>query len=327
MRIVQTGWRTLVAETARIHEDRDGRILLVMLQLFLAAATLACANHHHVPKVSPIDWHQEFDVFVHSDGRFAHEVLVRGEGPPVLLLHELPGAMNETLALAMRLARDGFRVYLPILFGKPGEDATMRNTFRSCGTREFDCLSDESAGAIVGWLRDLSREIHEREPGRSLASIGMCLTGSIPLELAADPWMVAPVLSQPALPLFGGKDELAVSPASLACVRKRALPVLYFRYSGDPLSRPERLARLETALPGQVRAQTIDSSKGNAHGLPEDAHAVLSSGYVEGHPEHPGAEAYATLVEFLGERLAADGASARPGGSTSAGASTGCEGR
>ena len=103
------------------------------------------------------------------------------------------------------LLRQGFRVYLPILFGEPGDDATMRNTIRSCGTREFDCLSKDSSGAVVRWLRHLSQAIRDREgePALRMGVIGMCLTGSIPLELAADPWMVALVVSQPALPLFG----------------------------------------------------------------------------------------------------------------------------
>lgn len=287
---------------------RGIRRFAFVLGLLLVPFQLAsCVDHHHGSPQPPVDWQREFTTFTHSDGRIAHEVLVRGEGPPVLLLHEIPGAMNETLALAMRLARDGFRVYLPILFGKPGDDAMVLNSIRSCVTGDFDCFSKESSGAVVGWLRDLSRTIRDREgdPEGGMAAIGMCLTGSIPLELAADPWVEGLVMSQPGLPLVGGDAALAVSPSSLACVRARALPVLYFRYSQDGISPQERLDALESALPGLVRARVIDSSAGNPHGLDDGAHAVLSSGYVD-RPGDPGAEAYSTLVAFLDERIGGD---------------------
>ncbi|MBK7951101.1 MAG: dienelactone hydrolase family protein [Deltaproteobacteria bacterium] len=292
-------------------ESKRGRGILrfpVILALLLVPLHLAsCVDHHHGSPQAPVDWQRDFTTFTHSDGRIAHEVLVRGEGPPVLLLHEIPGAMNETLALAMRLARDGFRVYLPILFGKPGDDAMVLNSIRSCVTGDFDCFSKEGSGAVVGWLRDLSRTIRDREgdPARGMAAIGMCLTGSIPIELAADPWIEGLVMSQPGLPLFGGEAALAVSPSSLECVRARALPVLYFRYSEDGISPQQRLDALESALPGLVRARVIDSSDGNPHGLDEGAHAVLSSGYVD-RPGDPGMEAYATLVAFLEERIGVD---------------------
>jgi len=298
--------RTALRTPARRRGARRPRLIpaLILGLAFHPILSAGCADHHHGPAPAPVDWRAEFTRFTHSDGRVEHPVLVRGDGPPVLLLHEIPGAMNETLALALRLARDGFRVYLPILFGEPGDDAMVRNTLRSCGTRAFDCLSHESSGEVVGWLRHLSRTIRDREgdPALRMGAIGMCLTGSIPLELAADPWMVALVVSQPALPLYFGDAALAVSPASIECVRTRALPVLYFRYSEDAISPAARLDALTAALPGLVRAEVIDSSAGNPHGLAPDAHAVLSSGYVD-RPGDPGALAYATLVDFLAERL------------------------
>lgn len=260
----------------------------------------ACVGHHHGRELAAIDWRLEFRSFSHSDGRFEHTVLVRGEGPPVLLLHELPGLTNDALDLAIRLSDDGFKVYLPVLFGTPGERAPVRNFLRSCGGREFRCYDGDSSGRIVEWIRDLSRAIHESEPGRPMAAIGMCLTGSIPLELVADPWVVAPVLSQPALPL-NGKSELATSALALECTNARGVKVLVFRFSEDKLSPPERLHALEAALPGLVEEDVIDSRPSNPYGISQKAHAVLSSEYspIKGHPTQ---QAYDKLLAYLRQR-------------------------
>jgi dienelactone hydrolase len=49
----------------------------------------------------------------------SHDVYVTGDGPPVLVMHELSGMNATAVDFARRLAREGFRVYLPHLFGKP----------------------------------------------------------------------------------------------------------------------------------------------------------------------------------------------------------------
>ena len=46
-------------------------------------------------------------------------VFFKGDGPGILLMHELPGMVEECVALADHIERQGFTVFLPLLFGKP----------------------------------------------------------------------------------------------------------------------------------------------------------------------------------------------------------------
>ncbi len=57
-----------------------------------------------------------------THGAIRHRVFWTGDGSPVLVLHELPGLSPAALRFGRRLAARGFRVYLPLLFGEPGQD-------------------------------------------------------------------------------------------------------------------------------------------------------------------------------------------------------------
>ena len=45
-----------------------------------------------------------------------------GKGPAVLVMHELPGLTPACISLAEDIAAAGFTVYLPLLFGRPGQN-------------------------------------------------------------------------------------------------------------------------------------------------------------------------------------------------------------
>ena len=49
-------------------------------------------------------------------------------------------------------------------------------------------------------LRALCLRLHEEVGGPGVGAVGMCLTGNFALALMVDPWLMAPVLSQPSLP-------------------------------------------------------------------------------------------------------------------------------
>ena len=69
---------------------------------------------------------------------FTHDVYSRGEGPPVIVIQELPGIGIETLQLADRLVAAGFQVVLPHLFGPLGKTQMLGNLVRVfCMRREF----------------------------------------------------------------------------------------------------------------------------------------------------------------------------------------------
>ena len=146
-----------------------------------------------------IDQHvRQFD-FPESSGDIQHTIYVKGEGPPIVILQELPGIGVETFALADRLIAAGFKVYLPHLFGKlgvkdSGLPATVHRIF--CIRREFQMFRVGQQSEIASWLRALCAEIQQRESGAQVGLIGMCLTGSFAIPLMAEDAVVAAVASR-----------------------------------------------------------------------------------------------------------------------------------
>src|SRR5882724_4292652 len=82
-------------------------------------------------------------------------------------------------------------------------------------------------------------------------AIGMCFTGNFALTMMLEPAMLAPVLSQPSLPLREPAG-LEIAPDELAAVRERLdredLTVLAYRFRGDRICRAERFAAYAAAL-------------------------------------------------------------------------------
>ena len=196
-----------------------------------------------------------------------HDVYVGGEGPPILILQELPGIGPETLKLASRLNDSGFRVYLPHLFGEFGEKTTVKNLVRLfCVRREFNMFAKGRQSPIATWMGALTREIKKRENSDGVGVIGMCLTGSFALTLMAEDAVIGGVASQPALPLFG-KDKLHMSKHDIgaACSGMAAKgPGLAMRYSDDKMSSERLFHALEKAFGGLV--ETLEYS-GDEHSL------------------------------------------------------------
>jgi hypothetical protein len=91
--------------------------------------------------------------FTHQ-GR-THEVYRAGSGPAVVVVHELPGIHPGVVELGQRLVDAGYTVYLPSLFGRPGEPfavgATLRSVLRVCVAREFTILADRTS-PVATWL-------------------------------------------------------------------------------------------------------------------------------------------------------------------------------
>ncbi|MEZ4701353.1 MAG: dienelactone hydrolase family protein [Rhodothermales bacterium] len=209
--------------------------------------------------------------FPFTTAGMAHWVYVsHASGPPVLLMHELPGLTPECKRLADTLAAEGFRVYMPLLFGDPEETAVGWNTVRVCISREFYLFSRQKTSPVVRWMRALVRAMTDREGVDRVGVIGMCLTGGFALALVAEPAVDAVVSAQPSLPLlFHG--ELGLAAGEQAAVVERVgrmgpCAVLGFRYEKDRLCRQERFDRL--------RALLGDGFDG--HVIPGAGHATLT---------------------------------------------------
>ena len=251
----------------------------------------------------------DFVVNEYSHAGYTYPVYRKGEGPGVVVIHEVPGVTPEVANFARRVADAGFTVFMPSLFGSPGKNFSIayaaQQLAMSCVRREFHVLAANRASPVTDYLRGLCRAVSE-ELGGPVGALGMCLTGNFALTLAVDPWVRAPVLSQPSLPLMR-KAGMHVSPADLAKVRQRVdgeqLKVLGLRFTADPLCTGGRFAALREALGDGFEAVEIDSEKGNAHGIPRTAHSVLTKDLVdkEGHPTR---QALARVISFFREELA-----------------------
>lgn len=245
-----------------------------------------------------------------ADG-ITHTVYQKGDAsqPGVLLMHELPGMTPACLDLAERLHGDGFTVYLPLFFGRPNTVSFVDYTLRVCVSREFYLLASHQASPITGWLRALCREIHARCGGRGVGAIGMCLTGGFALSLLVDESVMAPVLSQPSLPLGvtrARQAALGLSSAELVAAQQRVatqdIPILALRFSGDRLCPAARFASLRAAFGDRLQTIEIDSSPGNPHGISATAHSVLAADFVAD-PNHPTQQAYDAVVAMLRQQL------------------------
>lgn len=244
--------------------------------------------------------------FLHDEIR--HTLYTRGNGPGIVLIHELPGLTQSCIALANRLVDAGYRVYMPLLFGKPGKKAMKRNLAHVCISREFRILAMHKTSPIVAWLRAVCLKAHAECGGPGVGAIGMCLTGNFTISLMADPVMLAPVSCQPSLPFpvtRNHKAAVALAPKELEAAKKRAAagqPLMCFRFSNDDISPEARFKALETHFGSAFLGTQIDSSAGNPHGISPKAHAVLTSDFVnqEGHPTHT---ALNEVLSFFSRRL------------------------
>lgn len=235
-----------------------------------------------------------------------------GQGPGIVVMTEVPGITPEVAAFAERLVGAGYEVAMPDLFGTAGKPLGRRYGLRTiagaCVSREFALLAAKQASPVTDWLRALARDLAERTSG-PVGAIGMCLTGNFALALALDETLVAPVLSQPSLPVGPTKCQKAgvhLSDAGLAILKRRVedegLRVLGMRFSHDMLSPVERFDSLREALGEGFEAIEIDSGPGNAHGIPRIAHSVVTNDLVD-RPGHPTRDALDRLLAYFDERL------------------------
>lgn len=225
-----------------------------------------------------------------ADGGIAHSVYSAGAGAPVVVLHELPGMVEECLDLGLILSKH-FRVHLPLLFGEPGKSSMLGNALRICMAREIHLFSTNGPGPLLGWTRALCRKLKAEAGVPGVGVIGMCLTGGFALALVADDSVLAPVVAQPSLPVFVHKASLGLAEADAKAVQARAAAlgpncVLGLRYAGDRIAPAERIENIKKLI-----GPAFDYEE-----FPGNQHATLTV--------HRQARALERTVAFLRERLA-----------------------
>lgn len=228
-----------------------------------------------------------------ADGR-SYDTYRRGTGSGVIVIHEIPGMTPEVIAFAQEVVDAGFTVVMPHLFGDPGRPLSVGYAAsvvpKVCVSKEFTTFATGRTSPIAGWLRALSRSLHEELGGPGVGVVGMCFTGGFALAMMVDASVAAPVLAQPSLPFPVGarrSADLGLSPADLKVVKARAAagcPVLGLQYKGDK-STGTRFATLQRELGSAFTAVQFPGSK----------HSTLTA-----HRQQEGVDA---VLEFLDQRL------------------------
>ncbi len=248
-----------------------------------------------------------------SAAGFTYDVYRKGAGPGVVLIPEMPGIHPGVLALGNHLVDNGFTVVIPSLYGTPGAPAVRAGALgviaRGCVAKEFAAFATNKDRPISHYLRALARDLNAKTPGRGVGVIGQCFSGGFALAAAVDDSVLAPVMSQPSLPMPltpRQRADSGVTDAELKIIEKRAadegLCALGLRFSGDPLVPAERFRTLKDRLGDAFEVIELDSSKGNPGGFGRMAHSVLTL-EVRETPGNPAYEARKRVVEFLKERL------------------------
>jgi len=174
------------------------------------------------------------------------EVFRRGDGPGVIVIHEIPGITPKVARFANDLVASGFTVAMPSLVGTPGRGVSgpygMASLAKVCISREFTHWALQRTSPVITWLRALASDLHESVGGPGVGAVGMCFSGGFALGMMVDQAMVAPVLSQPSLPFALGKParhaDLNLSPEDAERVAVRAASgceVLGLRFKDDKL--------------------------------------------------------------------------------------------
>ena len=251
---------------------------------------------------------QGFERFAFVHDNRSHDVYRSGNGPAVIVMHEMPGIHPGVLDFARRLIAEGYTVYLPSLCGVPGEAhgpaAIRRSVLRVCVSREFTLLTDRTS-RVVTWLRALAAEVRAEHGG--VGVVGMCFSGGFALATAVDPAVLAAVVSQPALPAIR-RAAVGLDRDDRDQLQRRAregLCALGLRFTNDKQSPPERFDTVRGILGDAFEAVEIDSSPGNPHGIPESAHSVLTVDLVD-EPGHPTREALDRVLALFAAKLKGD---------------------
>jgi dienelactone hydrolase len=243
-------------------------------------------------------------------------VYVAGLGPAVVVMAEMPGISPHVARFARWVRDAGFTVYIPSLFGVDGaapDAETAGGVFRrACVSAEFRAFGAGASSPVTAWLRALARDAHAACGGPGVGAIGMCFTGNFALTMMLEPSVLAPVLSQPSLPL-DDPAGLEISPDELGAVAARLeredLSVLAYRFAGDAFCRAERFAAYAQALGPRFRARVLPDAAANPGPRPPfferfvtTPHSVVTVDLID-EVGQPTVQARDEIIAFFKSRL------------------------
>jgi len=242
-------------------------------------------------------------------------VHVAGRGPAVIVMTEMPGISPHVARFARWVRDAGFTVYMPSLFGRDGAVQTAEEgaaVFQgACVSAEFRAFAANKSSPVTQWLRALARLAHEECGGPGVGAIGMCFTGNFALSMMLEPAMLAPVLSQPSLPL-DDPAGIEIAPDEIAAVRRRLerddLTVLAYRFEGDRFCRAERFEAYAQALGERFIGCVLPDSAANRDVAPFFArhvpcpHSVVTAHLIDEEGQ-PTVAARDEILSFFASRL------------------------
>jgi dienelactone hydrolase len=260
----------------------------------------------------PLEDFEKREVVLEGVPKLVH---VAGTGPAVIVMTEMPG-ISPHVARFSRWVRDaGLTVYMPSLFGRDGAVASVEEgtaTFRrACLSAEFRAFAANESSPVTTWLRSLARLAHTECGGPGVGAIGMCFTGNFALTMMLEPSMLAPVLSQPTLPL-DDPAGLGIASDELLAVRERLeredLTVMAYRFEGDRFCRAQRFAAYSEALGDRFVARVLPDSAANRTVPPffekvvGGPHSVVTAHLID-EAGQPTIAARDEILAFFAERL------------------------
>lgn len=156
---------------------------------------------------------------------------------------------------------------------------------------------------MTQWLRALARLAHQQCGGPGVGAIGMCFTGNFALTMMLESAVLAPVLSQPSLPL-NDPSGLEIAPDDLLAVRQRLdrdnLTVLAYRFAGDKFCKAERFAAYQAALGDRFVARVLPDSA--ARREVASPHSVVTAHLID-EAGQPTIAARDEILAFFAQRL------------------------
>jgi dienelactone hydrolase len=249
-----------------------------------------------------------------THGKWTRDVYKRGSGPAVIVIHEMPGLHPGVIRFADHVVAAGMSAWCPNLFGVAGRPAQHPGSVLTmiggiCVRREFNAWASGKSSPIAEWLRALARQAHADCGGKGVGAVGMCFTGGFALAMVTEPSMVAPVLSQPSLPMAMGNPKrsagIDAAPEEIACAKRRhaedGLTVIGMRFRGDPFVPDERFETYKRELGEAFEAIELDP-KDAAPGPMANPHSVLTLNLADHGPTKAAEE---RVLAYFKERTGA----------------------
>lgn len=268
--------------------------------------------NRHMSKDDPLEDFAAREITLDGVTKVVH---VAGVGPAVIVMAEMPGISPHVARFARWVRDAGFTVYMPSLFGRDGavpEVEEGRAIFqRACVSAEFRAFAANESSPVTVWLRALARLAHQACGGPGVGAIGMCFTGNFALTMMLEPAMLAPVLSQPSLPL-NDPAGMHIAPDELVAVRRRLerddLTVMAYRFAGDRFCTAQRFAAYAAALGDRFVARVLPDAAANRDTPPFFAqlvacpHSVVTAHLID-EAGQPTIAARDEILGFFARRL------------------------